>query len=392
VTNLPYGVAAPAGEPARVVVPIGTHALDLAAVARSGLLSGTLPDPVAAFAADTLDGLLGAGPAGWAAVRTRLRELLDETPSEHLSGALLPLAGLQPALPFTVADYVDFYSSLDHATNVGRIFRPDADPLPANWRWQPLGYHGRAGTVVVSGTPVRRPIGQWRPPGAQEPVVGPTEKLDVEVEVAYVVGVPTDPGQRVAADDFRDHVFGVVLLNDWSARDIQSWEYQPLGPFLGKSFATTISPWVVPLDALDAARVPPPAQDPQPAAHLRCSGDWAFDLALELEINGTVVARPPYASTYWTMPQQLAHATSNGARLRTGDLFASGTVSGHDRQQWGSLLELSWNGRDPLPLGDGSSRTYLEDGDQVVIRATAPGADGTRIGFGDCAGAVLPAR
>ena len=391
VTNLPYGVAAPAGEPARVVVPIGTHALDLAALGRAGLLSGTLPDPVAAFATHSLDGLLSAGPTAWAAVRGRVRDLLDHAGHEQLAGALLPLAGLQPALPFTVADYVDFYSSLDHATNVGRIFRPDAEPLPPNWRWQPLGYHGRAGTVVVSGTPVRRPSGQWRPPGASVPVVGPTEKLDVEVEVAFVVGVGTEPGQPLATSAFRDHVFGVVLLNDWSARDIQSWEYQPLGPFLGKSFATTISPWVVPLDALDAARVLAPVQDPEPADHLRCGDHWALDLALELVVNGTTVARPPYASTYWTMPQQLAHATSNGARLRTGDLFASGTVSGPGRDQWGSLLEISWDGRDPMRLADGSTRTYLQDGDEVVIRATAPGAAGTRIGFGDCAGTILPA-
>jgi fumarylacetoacetase len=360
-------------------------------VARAGLLDGTVPDPVTAFGADRLDAFLAAGPVAWHRVRTRLRELLDASPPEQLLGAVLPLAALQPTLPFTVADYVDFYSSLEHATNVGRIFRPDAEPLPPNWRWQPIGYHGRAGTIVVSGTPVRRPIGQWRPAGASRPVVGPTEKLDVEVEVAAVVGVPSEPGQPVSTAAFGDHVFGVVLLNDWSARDIQSWEYQPLGPFLGKSFATTISPWVVPLEALEAARVRPPAQDPEPAAHLRCREDWGLNLQLELEINGTTVARPTYASMYWTMPQQLAHATSNGARTRTGDVFASGTVSGPEPAQRGSLLELSWDGRDRIHLGDGSTRSYLEDGDQVVMVATAPGAGGTVIGFGDCAGTVLPA-
>jgi fumarylacetoacetase len=391
ITNLPYGVAALPGEPARVVVPVGRHALDLAAVARAGLLDGTVPAAVATFAADRLDGFLAAGPTAWHAVRARLRELLDARPTDQVLDALVPLEALQPALPFTVADYVDFYSSLEHATNVGRIFRPDAEPLPPNWRWQPLGYHGRAGTILVSGTPVRRPSGQWRPPGASRPVAGPTQKLDVEVEVAFIVGVPSELGQPVPTTAFRDHVFGVVLLNDWSARDIQSWEYQPLGPFLGKSFATTISPWVVPLDALDAARIPPPAQDPEPATYLHCREDWALDIRLELEINGSTLSRPPYGSMYWTMPQQLAHATSNGARVRTGDVFASGTVSGTDSATRGSLLELSWDGRDPIRLDDGSTRAYLEDGDCVVMRATAPGEGGTVIGFGDCAGTVLPA-
>jgi fumarylacetoacetase len=306
---------------------------------------------------------------------------------------LLPLAEVALRLPFHVADYVDFYSSLHHATNVGRLFRPQGDPLPPNWRWLPVAYHGRAGTVVVSGTPVVRPQGQ-RPPAepAAAPSYGPTAALDVEVEVGFVVGTPSPSGTRVAPTAFRDHVFGVVLLNDWSARDIQAWESQPLGPFLGKSFAPPVSPWVVPLAALEAARVAPPAQDPAPPDYLRCAEDWGLDIALELEINDTVVSRPPFASMYWTAPQQLAHVTVNGAGLRAGDLFASGTVSGPDRDELGSLLELSWAGSEPFALADGSTRTFLADGDRVVIRGAAPGADGSRIGFGDCAGTVSPPR
>src|SRR4051794_1572279 len=271
------------------------------------------------------------------------------------------------------------------------MFRPDQEPLQPNWRWLPVGYHGRAGTVVVSGTPVVRPSGQSPPPEPSDaPRFGPSTQLDVEVEVGFVVGTPSAAGTSVSTDAFRDHVFGVVLLNDWSARDIQAWETQPLGPFLGKSFATTISPWVVPLVALEAARVAAPAQDPRTPNYLRCKENWALDLALELDINGTVASRPPFASMYWTMPQQLAHATVNGAALRSGDLFASGTVSGPEVAQRGCLLELTWAGRDPITLADGSKRTYLEDGDTVVIRGTAPGPDGTRVGFGDCAGRVTP--
>jgi fumarylacetoacetase len=293
---------------------------------------------------------------------------------------------VQLHLPFTVADYVDFYSSIDHASNVGRMFRPDGEPLLPNWRHLPVGYHGRAGTVVVSGTPIVRPWGQRRPRGSDGPTYGATASLDIEAEVGFVVGVPSPLGSRVSTDDVREHVFGVVLLNDWSARDIQAWEHAPLGPFLGKSFATSISPWVVPLEALDGARVAPPPQDPEPLEYLRCKENWGLDLDLEVVLNGTAISRPPFASMYWTVAQQLAHMTVNGASLRTGDLFASGTVSGPERSQRGSLLELSWNGSDPFGLDDGSTRTFLEDGDEVVIRARA--ANG--VGFGEVSGVIRP--
>jgi fumarylacetoacetase len=290
-------------------------------------------------------------------------------------------------LPFEVADYVDFYCSLQHATNVGRIFRPDGEALLPNWRHLPVGYHGRAGTIVVSGTPIRRPTGQGRPSGESDrPAFGPSRRLDIEAELGFVVGTPTVLGDSVPTTAFADHVFGVTPLNDWSARDIQAWEYVPLGPFLGKSFATSISAWVTPLAALDAARVPLPGQDPEPLDYLRVEEPAGYDIAFEVLLNGEVVSRPPYAAMYWSPAQMLAHMTVNGASLRTGDLFASGTISGDDREQRGSFLELSWGGTEPF--GDG--RTFLEDGDEVVLRATAPGALGGRIALGDVVGRITP--
>jgi fumarylacetoacetase len=245
---------------------------------------------------------------------------------------------------------------------------------------------------VVSGTPIIRPRGQWKAPGDAAPSFGPSRRLDIEAEVGFVVGVPSRMGEAVGVDDIAEHVFGAVLCNDWSARDLQSWEYIPLGPFLGKSFATSISPWVVPLEALTAARIEPPAQDPRPLPYLRGDNDFGLDLELEVRLNGHVVARPPFAQMYWTPAQQLAHMTVNGASLRTGDLYASGTVSGPQRGQRGCLLELTWNGAEPLELPDGTTRTFLEDGDTVTITATAPSPDGGRIGFGDVTGTIHPAR
>jgi fumarylacetoacetase len=276
-------------------------------------------------------------------------------------------------LPFAVADYVDFYSSLEHATNLGRLFRPDADPLPANWRWLPAGYHGRAGTVVVTGTDVRRPRGQLKPPGEEAPVYAPSQRLDLELELGFVVGVPSTLGESVPAERFADHVFGVVLVNDWSARDIQAWEYVPLGPFLGKSFQTSISAWVTPLALLEGRRVEGPRQDPPPLAPLAGGRDWGLDIDLEIELNGDVISRGNARTLYWTMPQQLAHATSNGAALRTGDLLATGTISGPEPGSEGSLIEMS-------------GRPFLEDGDEVVLRGRAGDVE-----LGEVRGRVLPA-
>jgi fumarylacetoacetase len=341
----------------------------------------------------SLNAFLARGPEEWRQLRVRLRDdLTDEAYRGAVEPFLVPVDEATMHLPFEVADYVDFYSSRSHAENVGRMFRPDAEPLTPNWLQLPVGYHGRAGTVAVSGTPVVRPCGQFRVPGDDAPSFGPTRRLDFEAEVGFVVGMPSEPGARVPVEAFADHVFGVCLVNDWSARDVQAWEYVPLGPFLGKSFLTSVSPWVVPLDALEAARVPPPGRDPEPLPYLRDDGHpWGLDIALEVRLNGELVSRPPFATQYWTAAQQLAHLTVNGASLRTGDLFASGTVSGPERDERGSMLELSWNGAEPLVLADGSTRAFLADGDEVTISATAPGAAGGRLSLGEVTGRVQAA-
>jgi len=393
VEHLPYGVFRHGVDGDHVGVRIGDRALPLDRLEQACLL-----DAGGVFRTDgkgeaSLNPFLAAGPDAWAAVRDRVTELLtDPGYRDRVEPLLVPVADIRPRLPFAVADYVDFYSSEHHAGNVGQIFRPGQPPLPPNWKHLPIGYHGRAGTVVVSGTEVRRPCGQRRPSGADQPVYGPSTRLDIEAEVGFVVGVPTALGTRVTADDFPRHVFGVVLLNDWSARDIQAWEYQPLGPFLGKSFATSVSAWVTPLAALAAARVPAPPQEPPVLDYLRESERVTYDLALEVEWNGTVVSRPPFATLYWTPAQQLAHLTVNGASLRTGDLYASGTVSGPSRDQTGSFLELSWGGTEPVTLSDGSRRTFLEDGDTVTLRATAPGPHGTTISLGEVTGRIATAH
>jgi fumarylacetoacetase len=387
-TNLPYGVFSHGGEAPRVGVALGDSVVDLAPLAAAEALDGGH-----AFESPSLNPFLAMGRPAWSAVRSWLTELLThEAYRDLVESHLVPQADVEMRMPFEVADYVDFYSSQHHAENVGRIFRPDGEPLTPNWKHLPIGYHGRSGTVVVSGTDIVRPSGQRKPPAESAPTYGPSMRLDIEAEVGFVVGVPSPLGSPVAAGDFADHVFGVCLVNDWSARDIQAWEYVPLGPFLGKSFATSVSPWVVPLDALEAARVDGPAQEPPVLPYLRRDEPWGLDLSLEVSWNGTVVSRPPFAQMYWTPDQQLAHLTINGASLRTGDLFASGTVSGPERDERGSFLELSWNGNEPVTLDDGSTRTFLEDGDEVAVTAWAPGADGTRIGFGSVTGTVGPAR
>ncbi|MGH3822864.1 MAG: fumarylacetoacetase [Pseudonocardiaceae bacterium] len=386
--TLPYGVFTDAtrSQP-HVGVAVGDAVLDLTAASVA-----LLPEHAALFGGGSLDALLAAGPRVWSTIRATLTHwLTDARYAEVLAPLLMPASSVVLRLPFTVADYVDFYSCEQHATNVGRILRPGQPALPANWRHLPVGYHGRAGTVVVSGTPVIRPSGQRRLPDGTV-TFGPSTALDFETEVGFVVGAPSAPGRPVPLTRFADHVFGVCLVNDWSARDIQAWEYVPLGPMLGKSFATSISPWVIPLDALAAARVQPPVRDPHPLPYLDDTGidPWGLDITLEVRINDQLVSRPPFAGMYWTAAQQLAHLTSNGASLRTGDLLASGTVSGAAPDQRGSLLELSWNGSAPLALADGSTRSFLADGDEVSITATAPGPDGTMIGLGDVRGRVRP--
>ncbi len=384
---LPYGVVTVGSGQPRVAVPLGDTVLDLTAAAAARWTSHAR-----LFEGGTLDGLLGAGRPVWQEVRRRLQGwVVGGRFAEEVHEHLIPLSEASPRLPFTVADYVDFYSCEHHATNVGRIFRPDGDPLTPNWKHLPIGYHGRSGTVVVSGTPVPRPHGQYRSADGSV-VFGPSRRLDIEVELGFVVGTASERGRPVGLEDFERHVFGVVLVNDWSARDIQAWEYVPLGPFLGKSFATSVSPWVVPLDALEGARIAPPARDPRPLPYLDDAGaaPWGLDLGFEVRINGDLVSCPPFGQMYWTPAQQLAHLTVNGACVRTGDLFASGTVSGAERHERGSLLELTWNGRDPLQLRDGTSRSFLEDGDTVRITASAPARGGGTVWLGAVEGTVTP--
>ncbi|GAB1640099.1 fumarylacetoacetase [Krasilnikovia sp. MM14-A1259] len=389
IATLPYGVFSTASDPGtRVGVAIGEMILDLPAA-----VSRLAPELAPAVAGPSLDALLAAGPQTWERVRALVTTwLTDATFGEQLRGHLVPARDAVLHLPFTVADYVDFYASEQHATNLGRMFRPGQDPLTPNWKHLPIGYHGRAGTIVGSGTDVVRPCGQRRSADG-EITFGPSQRLDIEAELGFVVGTPSQLGRPVELTRFPEHVFGVCLVNDWSARDIQAWEYVPLGPFLGKSFATSISPWVVPLAALAPARVSPPARTVplQPYLDDSATQPWGLDVRLEVRLNGHVVSRPRFDGMYWTGAQMLAHLTANGASLRTGDLYASGTISGERPDQRGSLIELSWAGAEPLHLPDGTTRTFLEDGDEIVISATAPGAAGAVIGFGEVRGRILPA-
>ncbi|ALE86629.1 MULTISPECIES: fumarylacetoacetase [unclassified Pseudonocardia] len=378
LANLPYGVFSPDGGDRRVGVRVGDSVLDLAEL---------LPGERATFATDTLNPFLAQGRDRWAAVRAAITEAAASDIPER---AVHPVAVVTLHLPFTVGDYVDFYASEHHATNLGQLFRPDSEPLTSNWKHLPVGYHGRAGTVVVSGTGIVRPCGQRKAPADDVPTYGPAQRLDIEAELGFVVGTGSALGTRISVDAFDDHVFGAVLVNDWSARDLQAWEYVPLGPHLGKSFATSVSPWVVPLAALRDARVPLPGQDPKPLPYLRGETDASLDIELVVEWNGEEVARPPYREMYWSPAQMLAHLTINGASTRPGDLYASGTISGPERHQRGAFIELTWGGHEPITV-KGEKRTFLLDGDEVVISATAPGPDGTRIGFGDVTGTIIPA-
>ncbi|SDC76899.1 fumarylacetoacetase [Actinokineospora iranica] len=378
--TLPCGVVETASGQA-VAVRVGDHALPLRPLADEFTLE--LAELVSA---DSLDPLLAAGRTAWSALRARVRELVTATAAPD-SAELLPLADTRTRLPFTVGDYVDFYSSRHHAENVGRIFRPNGEALLPNWTHLPVGYHGRSGTVVVSGTEVVRPHGQRA--GEHGPVFGPTTRLDIEAEVGFVCGGPV--ARRVPTSAAAEHIFGVALVNDWSARDIQAWEYAPLGPHLGKSFATSLGAWITPLEAFAAARVPVPDPGHPRLDYLVEDQPWGLDITLTVTWNGTVVTRPEFAGMAYSCAQQLAHMTVNGATVRPGDLFASGTVSGQEKRQRGSFLELSWGGKEPITLDDGAQRTFLEDGDTVVITATAPGPDGSVIGLSEVAGTVVAA-
>jgi len=375
--NLPYGVFSAAGDSPRVGVRVADYVVDLSVM---------LGDEV--FAADTLNPFMAQGREAWDRARNRIQTAIDDDlPAE----AIHSVADVQLHLPIDVADYVDFYASEHHATNLGKLFRPDQAALMPNWKHLPVGYHGRAGTVVASGTDIVRPCGQRKAADEDAPTFGPSRRLDIEAEMGFVVGANSTFGGSVQPDEFADYVFGAVIVNDWSARDIQAWEYVPLGPFLGKSFATSISPWVVPIAALESARVPTPTQDPEPLPYLRGNQDWGLNIDLKVEWNDEIVSRPPYAHMYWSPAQMLAHCTVNGATARTGDLFASGTISGPSRDQAGAFIELTWGGQEPVMVG-GRERSFLQDHDTVRISASAPGANGGRIGFGDVSGTIKPAN
>lgn len=370
-----------------VGVRAGELILNLGAAEAAGVL-----DAGGTFTGEsTLNRFLATGRPTWTRVREQLTDLFTGLSGSArratIEGMLHPVDGTALALPFEVADYVDFYSSEEHANNLGKLFRPDAPGLLPNWKSLPIGYHGRAGTVVVSGTEIPRPHGQRKAPDEERPTYGPSRRLDIEAELGFVVGAPS--AGVIDVDDFRAHVYGAVLVNDWSARDIQAWEYQPLGPFLGKSFATSVSPWVVSLDALEQARVAAVVQDPPVLPYLQEAERYAYDIRFEVRWNGTLVSRPPYAGIYWTAAQQLAHLTANGAWARTGDLYASGTISGDTPEQTGSFIERTWNGAQPVRLDDGTARSFLLDGDTVTISAGGWCAGGAVVGFGEVTGTVV---
>jgi len=404
IQNLPYGVFIPPGTSVpRVGVAIGDKVLDLAVLNDEGTFGHPALRDSRPFAEPTLNTFMALGHEAWTTTRDTIQALLrDDTPAlrddEALrERALHDRADVTMQMPVEVGDYTDFYSSEQHARNVGTMFRGPENALKPNWKHLPVGYHGRASSVILSGSDVRRPRGQTRPNDDEPPVYGPTQLLDFELEVGFFTGPGNDRETPIPIDETPEHIFGFCLVNDWSARDIQGWEYVPLGPFLGKSFATTISPWIVPMQALQPFRVPGPEQDPAPLEYLQQDGDWAFDVTLEVGLQSPEMEAPAtvcdtnFRHMYWSVCQQLAHHTVNGCNTRPGDLMASGTISGPTEDSYGSMLELSWRGENPVELPSGETRAFLEDGDHVVMSGYAE-TDDYRIGFGTATGTVRPAR
>ena len=401
IQNLPYGIfKTPGAARSRAGVAIGDYVLDLAVLEEAGLLA-VAPAGERVFARAELNAFIALGRQGWLAARSRIGELLRHDNAELRDDtalrarALVPMRDASMQLPVDIGGYTDFYSSKEHATNVGSMFRDPKNALLPNWLHVPIAYNGRASSVVVSGTSIRRPKGQLKLPDAERPVLGPTRKLDFELETAFIVGEGNALGEPISIAEAERHIFGLVLMNDWSARDIQQWEYVPLGPFNSKTFGTSISPWIVTLDALEAFRVAGPAQDPPPLPYLAHSGDHAFDIHLELSLKtaggeAKTICRTNLKRLYWSMAQQLAHHTVSGCNTRVGDLMGSGTISGPTPDSRGSLLELTWNGQKPLELLGGATRTFLEDGDEVIITGWCQG-NGYRVGFGEVRGEILPA-
>jgi len=400
IQNLPFGVFSTPEKDPRVGVAIGEYILDLCVLGRRNFFELIDLDPNV-FHRPYLNDFIALGKPVWRAVRNRVSELLRND-NDEMSGnsalirdCLVLQREAHMLLPVKVPNYTDFYSSMEHATNVGTMFRGPENALLPNWKHLPIGYHGRASSIVVSGTDIYRPKGQKKAPTAEAPVFGPTDQLDFELEVAFITGRETALGQNLTPYEAEDYIFGLVLFNDWSARDIQAWEYVPLGPFLGKSFASSVSPWVVTLDALEPFRVKGPEQDPKPLPYLELLGHRNFDITLEVLLRpadsvANSISRSNFKHMYWNMAQQLAHQSSNGCNIQVGDLYASGTISGPDKASYGSLLEITWRGTQPLQLLDGTERLFLEDYDTVIMRGYGE-RNGIRIGFGEVSGKVQPA-
>lgn len=394
VYNLPFGIFSTSNRSPRMGIAIGDQILDLVALKSEGLLSGSDIDPVI-FKQKYLNDFIALGKSQTKTVRLNVQELLTDanSPLKSYPDVFVKQSEAQMHMPVKVGDYTDFYSSIEHATNVGTMFRDPANALLPNWRHLPVGYHGRASSIVVSGTPIHRPWGQVLPKGASQPVYQASGRLDFELEMAFIIGKESQLGQSISTSEAEDYIFGMVLFNDWSARDIQKWEYVPLGPFLGKSFASSVSPWVVTLDALDAFRVEGPKQDPPVLPYLQYEGLKNYDINLEVGIQPsgaaeTIVSRSNYKYMYWNMAQQLAHHTVNGCNLNVGDMMASGTISGKDENSYGSMLEIAWAGTKPVQMKDGSTRVFIKDGDTVRMRGYAE-KEGIRVGFGDVSGQIV---
>src|SRR5436190_17965531 len=402
IQNLPFGIFKPGSERARVGVAIGEFVLDLSVLEERGHFRMPEFQDRAVFSESTLNRFLALGRPAWTKARQVIQHLLNvETTTlrddEALRGQVFhSQKNVTMELPARIGDYTDFYSSYHHAHNVGTMLRGAENALMPNWKWLPVAYHGRASSIVASGAEVRRPHGQTKPPDAQTPIFGPSRSLDYELEMAFLIGPGNMLGEPVPIDRATDHIFGLVLMNDWSARDLQAWEYQPLGPFLAKNFCTSISPWIVMLEALEPFRKPLPPQDPEPLPYLRAARDFTYDIQLEARLQTVskdaphVITRTNFQNLYWSIAQQLAHHTVNGCNLQSGDLLASGTISGPTEESRGCMLELTWRGANPLTLPSGETRKWLEDGDTLTVTGWAQG-DGYRVGFGEVSGRVMPA-
>ncbi|NHN24381.1 fumarylacetoacetase [Flavobacterium jejuense] len=400
IQNIPFGVFITKEDVITIGTRIGNSAIDMGALQQLGYFEGIdLTDDM--FMQDTLNDFISDGKKTWRLVRNRLVEIFDSENSKlrdnkkHKDVVIFDVKDIEMLLPVQIGDYTDFYSSKEHATNVGKMFRDPENALLPNWLHIPVGYHGRSSTIVPSGVSVRRPNGQTLPADAKEPVFGPSKLVDFELETAFITTDANLMGEPIPVDQAEEYIFGMVLFNDWSARDIQKWEYVPLGPFLAKNFASSISPWIVTMDALEAFRVTGPEQSPTPLPYLQQSGENAFDINLQVAIKPenseeTVVSNSNFKYMYWSMSQQLAHHTINGCRINSGDMMGSGTISGSTPDSFGSMLELTWGGKNPIILSDGSERKFINDNDTVIIRGYCQN-DEIRIGFGECASKLLPA-